>query len=636
MGPRRYVALNPADALKQIRTELGPEAVVLSNREVAEGVEIVAIRPEDLASMSGERSMVAPNLDGAPFAALPMPPSPRAPAGSGGGPLVGSRSSGAPSGGGASGKSRPSRPEGASGSRGRTAIPVIEASPAANRPRAPGSSVMARQRRIEEGQPQSRPLGSGINHELIIANVSQRSDRDRRRNPVYPPDSDTRVRAKAADTGRDGARDGGGDGGGRRASVGQAQQPGLPAGPKLAPPVEHDESLHHDSQLHDDDHSDHADHHDHRHDDHRDQHDDDHAVQSRDNHSDLDRGHARSKRQGQSSDQHSARESRLQHQDDPSPSELARDLAEVKRLLQTHVAHTVAAAMSADSPVRAELLKQMFAAGFSAGMASEMVSQMPEQADIHSAVRWMQERLKADLQTLDVVSTIDEGGVYAFIGPTGVGKTTMVAKLAARCVLRFGRSQVALLTTDTYRIGAQEQLKVFAKILGLTITSVRDGADLAHKLEELSRKHVVLLDTAGMGQRDQLMIEQLSLLAEGRQHLKRVLVVSATTGLHTLDDVYETYRQALGQEPFWGVVLTKLDEAVSLAPMVECVIRHQLPVLFMANGQRVPEDLHVPNTGYLVHRSLRVKASIAGSTPLDDHIPTLIADNLDAWARKKA
>jgi flagellar biosynthesis protein FlhF len=292
--------------------------------------------------------------------------------------------------------------------------------------------------------------------------------------------------------------------------------------------------------------------------------------------------------------------------------------------------------MLADSPVRAELLKQMFAAGFSAGMASEMVSQMPEQADIHSAVRWMQERLKADLQTLDVVSTIDEGGVYAFIGPTGVGKTTMVAKLAARCVLRFGRSQVALLTTDTYRIGAQEQLKVFAKILGLTITSVRDGADLAHKLEELSRKHVVLLDTAGMGQRDQLMIEQLSLLAEGRQHLKRVLVVSATTGLHTLDDVYETYRQALGQEPFWGVVLTKLDEAVSLAPMVECVIRHQLPVLFMANGQRVPEDLHVPNTGYLVHRSLRVKASIAGSTPLDDHIPTLIADNLDAWARKKA
>ena len=78
MGPRRYVALNPADALKQIRTELGPEAVVLSNREVAEGVEIVAIRPEDLASMSGERSMVAPNVDGAPFAALPMPASPRA------------------------------------------------------------------------------------------------------------------------------------------------------------------------------------------------------------------------------------------------------------------------------------------------------------------------------------------------------------------------------------------------------------------------------------------------------------------------------------------------------------------------------------------------------------------------------
>jgi flagellar biosynthetic protein FlhF len=464
---------------------------------------------------------------------------------------------------------------------------------------------MARQRRIEEGQPQSRPLGSGINHELIIANVSQRSDRDRRRNPVYPPDSEKRGRANAP-TADDG----------RRASVDQAQQPTLPLSPKLPPPSGHDDSLHYD-----DHHDDHHDHHEERHEDRSDQHDVSHPVQAHDDH----HGHEQSQ----------SRIKRTQH-NDPSSSELARDLAEVKRLLQTHVAHTVAAAMSADSPMRAELLKQMFAAGFSAGMASEMVAQMPEQADIHSAVRWMQERLKADLQTLDVVSTIDEGGVYAFIGPTGVGKTTMVAKLAARCVLRFGRSQVALLTTDTYRIGAQEQLKVFAKILGLTITSVRDGADLAHKLEELSRKHVVLLDTAGMGQRDQLMIEQLSLLAEGRQHLKRVLVVSATTGLHTLDDVYETYRQALGQEPFWGVVLTKLDEAVSLAPMVECVIRHKLPVLFMANGQRVPEDLHVPNTGYLVHRSLRVKASIAGSTPLDDHIPTLIADNLDAWARKKA
>jgi len=623
MGPRRYVALNPADALKQIRTELGPEAVVLSNREVAEGVEIVAIRPEDLASMSGERSMVAPNLDGAPFAALPMPTSARLPAGNGGGSSVGSPSGGAQPG---TGKSRSSRSEGASGSRGRAAIPVVEASTAASRPRAPGSSVMARQRRIEEGQPQSRSLGGGINHELIIANVSQRGDRDRRRNPVYPPDNETRGRTKAPST--DGGRDEG-----RRASVGQAQQPAQPISPKLPPPLERVDSLHHDDRFHRDDQN---DHHDEHHEDHSGQYEHGHPVQAHDDHHDEDQGQAPNRRAKDSSDRQPASFAREQHSNDPSPSELARDLAEVKRLLQTHVAHTVAAAMSADSPVRAELLKQMFAAGFSAGMASEMVSQMPEQADIHSAVRWMQERLKADLQTLDVVSTIDEGGVYAFIGPTGVGKTTMVAKLAARCVLRFGRSQVALLTTDTYRIGAQEQLKVFAKILGLTITSVRDGADLAHKLEELSRKHVVLLDTAGMGQRDQLMIEQLSLLAEGRQHLKRVLVVSATTGLHTLDDVYETYRQALGQEPFWGVVLTKLDEAVSLAPMVECVIRHQLPVLFMANGQRVPEDLHVPNTGYLVHRSLRVKASIAGSTPLDDHIPTLIADNLDAWARKKA
>jgi len=619
MGPRRYVALNPADALKQIRTELGPEAVVLSNREVAEGVEIVAIRPEDLASMSGERSMVSPNPDGAPFAALPMPAATRPPAGGANAPSGGAdrspdrgagRGSAAASGGRSATQTgtKTTRSESGSGSRGRAAIPVVESSPPAGRQRAPGASVMARQRRIEEGQPANRPLGAGINHELVIANVSQRSDRDRRRNPVYPPpevETRGRVNPPAAEAGRG-------------TPVARTQQPAQPTPKQATLPIEQGRERDYQSEQHDD----HDDHHGH--------------DQDQDHHDHPDQRLSQHEPQSHHPGHRESRSAQDQNSSDPSRSELARDLAEVKRLLQTHVAHTVAAAMSADTPVRAELLKQMFAAGFSAGMASDMVSQMPEQADIHSAVRWMQERLKADLQTLDVVSTIDEGGVYAFIGPTGVGKTTMVAKLAARCVLRFGRSQVALLTTDTYRIGAQEQLKVFAKILGLTITSVRDGADLAHKLEELSRKHVVLLDTAGMGQRDQLMIEQLSLLAEGRQHLKRVLVVSATTGLHTLDDVYETYRQALGQEPFWGVVLTKLDEAVSLAPMVECVIRHQLPVLFMANGQRVPEDLHVPNTGYLVHRSLRVKASIAGSTPLDDHIPTLIADNLDAWARKKA
>jgi len=567
MGPRRYVAQNPADALKQIRLELGPEAVVLSNREVDDGVEIVAIRPEDLASMSGERSVVAPNSEGAPFAALPMPASPRAVAET---PPTPSRRSGAAAEG---GRSANGTRQAVARTRSASADGAPVASGATGRPRAPGASVMARQRRLEEDQPANRPLGSGFNHELVIANVSQRSDRDRRRNPVYPPAEPPRARKSL-----------------RERDTSEETHESPLARPATAA-YERDSAHAAPAPLHAP------------------------ALPVRSNAPEPWQNDATSDNSAQT-------------------LELARDLAEVKRLLQTHVAHSVAASMTTDTPVRAELLKQMFAAGFSAGLASNLVAEMPEQPHLHAAVLWMQERLKADLRTLDVVSSIDDGGVYAFIGPTGVGKTTMVAKLAARCVLRFGRSRVALLTTDTYRIGAQEQLKVFAKILGLTITSVRDGADLAHKLEELSRKHVVLLDTAGMGQRDQLMIEQLSLLAEGRQHLKRILVVSATTGLHTLDDVYETYRQALGQEPFWGVVLTKLDEAVSLAPMVECVIRHQLPVLFMANGQRVPEDLHVPNTGYLVHRSLRAKATIMGSTPLDEHIPTLIADNLDAWARK--
>jgi flagellar biosynthesis protein FlhF len=238
------------------------------------------------------------------------------------------------------------------------------------------------------------------------------------------------------------------------------------------------------------------------------------------------------------------------------------------------------------------------------------------------------------MKTLDPIALFDQGGVFAFIGPTGVGKTTTVAKIAARCVMRFGRKSVSLLSTDTYRIGALEQLRVFGKILGLPVTSLRDADDLASRLAELEKFHVVLIDTAGMGQRDVKMVEQLRVLSDGYKQAQRLLVLSATTSLQTMQDVIQAHSQGR-DNGIKGAVITKVDEAMSLAPAVDCLIRHELPLLFIGNGQQVPEDLHLADPSYLAHRSLQPRLQSADFEPGDEMVPGMIADSISDWGRRK-
>ena len=230
----------------------------------------------------------------------------------------------------------------------------------------------------------------------------------------------------------------------------------------------------------------------------------------------------------------------------------------------------------------------------------------------------------------------DPGGIFAFIGPTGVGKTTAIAKIAARCVLRYGRDQLALLTTDTFRIGAQEQLKVYAKIIGVPVVTLRDSDDLSTKLNSMKDRRVILLDTAGVSQRDTQMLEQAKLLLEGAPSLKRILVMSSTTDLRTQEDVILMHQMATqneGQKALIGAIITKTDEAAQIGPVLDCLIRHKLPLLFLANGQRVPEDLSQANTAYLSHRALHPR-SISGRLDIpDEQISVHLMDQLNDWIK---
>ena len=256
-------------------------------------------------------------------------------------------------------------------------------------------------------------------------------------------------------------------------------------------------------------------------------------------------------------------------------------------------------------PQRAALLRKMLNAGFSTLLAHQLLDKMP--AENIQGESWIKQVLKRNLQVMDKEDDIvTKGGVYALIGPTGVGKTTTTAKLAARAVVRYGADKVVLLTTDSYRIAAYEQLKTYGKILGVSVHAVKDTDDLRLTLSALRHKHLVLIDTVGMGQRDERVDDQNEMFdATG---VKCLLLLNATSGGDTLEDVVRMYRS----NKVIGCIATKLDEAVNLGTVLDLAVRHRLVMHYMTNGQSVPEDLHLVNVDYLLHRALK---QAEGKTP---------------------
>jgi flagellar biosynthesis protein FlhF len=323
-----------------------------------------------------------------------------------------------------------------------------------------------------------------------------------------------------------------------------------------------------------------------------------------------------------------------------SESKLLDEFADLKSMLATHLSQSAWDAISQDSPMRAEALKLLLQAGFSPDLSSSIASSVKLQGiRSRNLPNRLQRTLEEHLICADPQAIFDAGGVFAFVGPTGVGKTTVIAKIAARCALRYGREQIGLLTTDTFKIGAQEQLKIYGKIIGVPVIALRDSDDLTDKIKELSGRRIILLDTAGVNQRDVQMLEQAQLLEGGGATLKRILVMSCVTSLTTQEDVILMHSMANRKDSgpaFWGALITKTDEAAQLGPVVDCLIRHQLPLLFLSNGQRVPEDLNQADPQYLCYRALRPRALGTTLEIKDGQMPVLMADQLQYWTKRKA
>lgn len=282
------------------------------------------------------------------------------------------------------------------------------------------------------------------------------------------------------------------------------------------------------------------------------------------------------------------------------------------------------------TPTQALMAQRLLDGGFSPVLVRKMLDGMPR--DVASAksgdMSWAAQVLQRNLNTADQEANLeDQGGVFALIGSTGVGKTTTTAKLAALFAAKHGAHNLGLITLDAYRMGAHEQLRAYGRILGVPVHIAHDRAALEDLLELLSGKKLILIDTAGMPQRDARTRELLEMVSH--KSIRKLLVINTAAQGDAIEDVMVSYQAANCA----GVILSKLDEAVKLGPALDALIRHKLKVLGVANGQRVPEDWHRLTAASLVQRAIR--ASLNPAYRLDPNEVSLVfatPEPVDAFA----
>lgn len=301
-------------------------------------------------------------------------------------------------------------------------------------------------------------------------------------------------------------------------------------------------------------------------------------------------------------------------------------LVEELRRMRSYISQQFSALSWVDgvrrSPVQAQLLRRLIGAGFSARLSRLLVSRVPADYDDDEALVWLHSALARNLRCGSWTGgPLAEGGVFALVGPTGVGKTTTTAKIAARFALRHGVQSVGLVTMDAYRIAAQDQLRAFGQLIGVPVLAAHDADELGRHLATLSDRRLVLVDTAGVGQRDQRVARNLESLAVNG--VRNLLVLAATAQEGAIEEVIEAYRAREAA----GVVLSKIDEAPRLGGAIDALVRHRLQLVGVADGQRVPEDWHEADAAGLVATALEPR--VHDDFVLDDTELTMLMQRIE-------
>ena len=286
---------------------------------------------------------------------------------------------------------------------------------------------------------------------------------------------------------------------------------------------------------------------------------------------------------------------------DPAFSGMRDELHELRQLVERELASLTWNDKRLREPVKVRVLEELSALDIAPDMAMKLASMAPSTTRMRKPGHMSVALLAKHLPVIDD-PTCAEGGLVAVVGPTGVGKTTTIAKLASRWCLRHGAEGLALVSTDSYRIGARDQLLTYARILGIPMYAANNGKELAQVLERLKSKKLTLIDTAGIGPRDVRLGEQLAVLREGAPGARVMLALPAQGEAHALQEITTAF-SALAPA---ACILTKVDEAASLGAAMSTALRHRLPIAYLCNGQRVPEDLH----SAFQHRVWMVRAAM--------------------------
>lgn len=283
----------------------------------------------------------------------------------------------------------------------------------------------------------------------------------------------------------------------------------------------------------------------------------------------------------------------------PEIQKMADELQAVKQMLENQLSGLAWSQSETREPEKVALIKRLVKLGLGWKLAQRLTDEALASGNSDQAWSNVLDRIEQEIP-VDTRDVIEKGGIVALVGPTGVGKTTTIAKMASRFVMRNSASQMALVTTDCYKIGAQAQLKTFADLLGVPVHVANSQGELYNLLSSLAGKKLVLIDTAGISQKDIMLSQQFTKEQPGLNSIRNYLVMSAATQLNVMQDVV----RAFGQVGLHGCILTKVDEALQLGHIITVLIEHRLSVSYLSGGQRVPEDLEPVKVRDLVDKAI--------------------------------
>jgi len=289
--------------------------------------------------------------------------------------------------------------------------------------------------------------------------------------------------------------------------------------------------------------------------------------------------------------------------DSPTLIDLQRELGNLRSMLEGKLSNLAWRDTAGHRSTKTVVYNRLIRLGLSRTLSGQIMDKLAASDDLEKYWTNSLEMLGRSIPTMAGDKLLNQGGIVALVGSTGVGKTTTIAKLAARFVVRHGNKNIGLVTTDCYRIGGQEQLEVFANYLGIPMIVASDATQIKPALDKLSSKSLILVDTAGMSQRDIRLYEQFSALNSAGYDIDTYVVLSATTQQRALSEVVQVFNQELA-----GAMITKADESAGLGGVLDVVIRNRLKLAYVSIGQKVPEDLIPARSDYLVGKAVDLMA----------------------------